>query len=237
MTDSAIASRVRKLLDKAESTSNPHEAAAFSQKAAELIARHRIEPESLARQDAQEVLAVRDFFLGRGAYVRARLSLLSTVAESHDVQVIFSTSQSGMIAHAAGFTNDLDAVEVMYNSLHQQASTQMAEIRRSTGASTQRFRRSFLFGFAERVGVLLKEARSQVEADTLSNSAQSSMALRLLERTERVDRFVQQELGPIRRARRPATPQAGGWDAGVSAADRADVGRTRISSRPAIGQG
>ncbi len=49
MTENAdLLVRVRKLLDKAEATTNAHEADAFSRKAAELIAAHRIDPDRLA---------------------------------------------------------------------------------------------------------------------------------------------------------------------------------------------
>ena len=59
-TESDLLVRVRKLLDKAEGTLNAHEADAFSRKAAELIAEHRIDPERLAAVDASDDLRVRD---------------------------------------------------------------------------------------------------------------------------------------------------------------------------------
>ena len=85
MTDDLWLERVRKLLAKAEGTENPHEAEAFSAKAAALIARYRISPERL-RAAVDETLAVRRRPMGKGAYVRARLALLMAVADAHDVQ-------------------------------------------------------------------------------------------------------------------------------------------------------
>ena len=126
--DDALLQRVRKLLDKAEATANPHEADAFSAKAADLIARHRIDPSRLeaARQGRARTddLAVREIELGRGAYVRARLSLLMSVAGPNDVEVVFVARPTGTVAMAAGFTSDLDMVEMLYTSLHQQAANQ-----------------------------------------------------------------------------------------------------------------
>ena len=75
----SLISKVRKLLAMAEGSSNPNEADAFSRKAAELIAAHRIDPERL-RAEARDDLDVREFELGRGAYVRGRLALLQVVA-------------------------------------------------------------------------------------------------------------------------------------------------------------
>ena len=153
-----MVSRVRKLMDKAAATSNAHEADAFSRKAAALIAQHRIDPDALADSETDE-LAVREIVLGRGAYVRARLALLMAVAEAHDARVVFASTPTGTVAYVAGHASDLELVEVMYTSLHAQAAAQMATERRSTPAATQRHRRSFLFGYADRVAKSFDEVR------------------------------------------------------------------------------
>ena len=239
--DSEVLIRVRKLLDKAERTSNTHEADAFSRKAADLIARHRIDQSRLAEVRTGDDLAVREIVLGRGAYVRARLSLVLAIAGAHDVRVVFQSTPTGTIALAAGFRSDLDVVEVMYNSLHQQAASQMASVKRATGAATQRFRRSFLFGFAERVGEILNESQTAARqaADTVPVSAErtAAMALALQSRSDRIDEFADQSFGRVRTARKPSAAQVVGWDAGASAASGADVGRTRLAGRRAIGRG
>ncbi len=108
-------------MDKAAATSNVHEADAFSRKAAELVARHRIDPDALV-EVGQDDLAVREITLGRGAYVRGRLALLMAVAEAHDSRVVFIATPTGTIAYVAGRVGDLDVVEVMYTSLHSQAA-------------------------------------------------------------------------------------------------------------------
>lgn len=233
--DDALVGRVRKLMDKAAGTSNSHEADAFSRKAAELVARHRLDPKRLdERVDADE-LVVSEILLGRGAYVRARLALLMAVATSHDVRVVFGATPSGTVAYSAGYSSDLDVVEVMYHSLHAQAASQMAAIRRSTPAATQKYRRSFLFGYADRMGDVLASARSAVEADVRDGSGSTSMAMVQRDRRQRVDEFARERFGRVRSARAPSAAQAGGWQAGASAADSADVGRARLAGRRAIG--
>ena len=235
--------RVRKLMDKASATSNSHEADAFARKAAELVARHRIDPDRVAGLDDRDELVVRDIPLGRGAYVRARLALLMAVASPHDARVVFGSTPTGTVAHVAGHRRDLDVVELMYHSLHGQAATHMAQERRSTASSTQRFRRSFLFGYAERMGALLDDARRETEAAVVrsetSDGADHGVAteVALVERGRRVDEFAQEAFGRVRTARAPGAALASGWNAGVSAADRADVGRTRLSGRRALGSG
>ena len=150
-------------MDKAAATSNVHEADAFSRKAAELVARHRIDPDALV-EVGQDDLAVREITLGRGAYVRGRLALLMAVAEAHDSRVVFIATPTGTLAYVAGRVGDLDVVEVMYTSLHAQAAVQMSAVRRSTSAATQRYRRSFLFGYADRVAKSFDEVREAAEA-------------------------------------------------------------------------
>jgi len=252
--DDDLLLRVRKLLDKAEVTTNAHEADAFSRKAAELIAAHRIDPDRLAAVDAGDDLHVREIEIGRGAYVRARLSLLQAVADAHDVRVVFQSRPHGTVAMAAGFRSDLDVVEVMYTSLHQQAGSQMAGIRRQTGAATQRFRRSFLFGFADRIGDVLAESNRRAESQQRASDHDfgagagagagaggaddiaRARALATTTRNERIEEFAARSFGRVRTARAPSAAQVTGWGAGAAAASRADVGRTRLAGRRAIGR-
>ena len=233
--DQALLERVRKLFEKANATTNSYEADAFSRKAAELVARHRIDPARLASTKRDDRVVMHELALGRGAYVRGRLALLTTVGDHHDVRVVFRTMPVGMVAYLAGFASDVEVVELLYHSLHQQAATQMAGISRGTAAATQRYRRSFLMGFANRIGSLL-DATEREAGRGRSEATVESTAVALRERTEQVDDFIRVQFGRVRSAA-PATPaQATGWHAGAAAAERADVGRARIPDRRALGR-
>lgn len=225
-------------MGKASATTNVHEADAFSRKAAELVARHRIDPAALVDRDGDE-LAVREIALGRGAYVRGRLALLMAVAGAHDARVVFGTTPSGTVAYVAGHVSDLDVVEVMYTSLHTQAAAQMSAVRRATAAATQRYRRSFLFGYADRVAASFDDVRKAAEeaasADTTVDGADRSLALQA--RGRRVDEFVRQQFGRVRTARGAAGAEVTGWSAGSDAAARADIGRERLRSQRSLGSG
>ena len=94
---------MRKLLAKAEATDNPNEAEAFSVKAAQLIAAHRLDPSRLAASTADDRLAVRTLAIGRGAYVRARLALLGAIAAHHGCELVWQFGGDGTTAHLAGF--------------------------------------------------------------------------------------------------------------------------------------
>ena len=230
--------RVRKLMDKAAATSNVHEADAFSRKAAELIARHRIDPDALVGSEP-DGLRVREIVLGRGAYVRARLALLMAVADAHEARVVFASTPTGTVAYVAGHASDLELVEVMYTSLHAQAAAQMASERRATPAATQRHRRSFLFGYADRVATSFDEVRASAEATSPTPVAVdgSGRSLARLDRIHDVDQFVTARFGRIRTARSSAGAEVGGWKAGSAAAERADLGRQRVEGRRSLGPG
>jgi hypothetical protein len=225
-------------MDKASATANAHEADAFSRKAAELVARHRIDPAALVERDGDE-LAVREVSLGRGAYVRGRLALLTAVAEAHDARVVFASTPTGTVAYVAGHVSDLDVVEVMYTSLHAQAASQMSAVRRSTGAATQRYRRSFLFGYADRVAKSFDDVRAAAAEAAPAEVAvdRDGRSPATLERSRRVEEFVGQRFGRVRTARGAAGAEVTGWSAGSDAAGRADIGRERLRSRRSLGPG
>jgi Protein of unknown function (DUF2786) len=233
--------KIRKLLAKAEGTDNANEAEAFSAKAAQLIARHRLDPEWVSEALAHGTLGLRRIRIGRGAYVRARLALLDAVARHHDCEVVFETGPEGTLAVLAGYESDLDVTEVLYASLHVQASSQMANFRSRTPAATQRWRRSFLFGFATRVGEQLAEARAQAAASpgTVDGAAPRSRATLpdVLDRSARVREFAGRSFGSVITARAAAPAQRSGWRDGHRAAANADLGRTRVAGRLALARG
>ncbi|HUF97189.1 MAG TPA: DUF2786 domain-containing protein [Ilumatobacter sp.] len=224
--DPDLIAKVRKLLAMAERTSNVNEADAFSRKAAELIAAHRIDPGRLRAEPSGD-LATHAVELGRGAYVRGRLMLLMAVAEPQGCKVVFERRPHGTVAFVAGFRSDLEAVDLLYTSLHLQAAARMSAERRATAAATQQFRRSFLFGYAKQIGEMLATAADDVGQQ--AHPAQSVLpALRARERL--VADFAKREFGPVRAARRPTAPTATGWAAGQQAAARADLGRQQVAT-------
>jgi len=233
--DEPMLEKVRKLLAKAEATQNAHEADAFAAKAAALIAAHRIDTARLAAGGAGEALAIRSLTIGRGAYVRARLALLGAVARNHDCELVWISTADGAVAKVAGFTSDLDATVVLYDSLHLQAATRMVAVRRATPAATQRFRRAFLFGYAARVDELLGETRRTVEAETVTTG--TSLLPDLPGRAAQVRDFASASFGRVVPASAPTAAVASGWHRGHAEAGRADIGRSRLAGRPQLGPG
>jgi hypothetical protein len=232
---SDVLRKVRKLLAKAEVTDNPREADAFSAKAAALIATHRLDPAWLADEQALDELAVRRIPVGRGAYVRARLALLQAIAGAHDAELVWQSGPDGSTALVAGFTRDLDAIAVLYESLHLQAAARMASVRRRTPAATQRWRRAFLFGFASRISEMLGTARERAATEVVAPSDGPPLP-DLLARAERVRTYAASAFGRVVTAAAPSPALASGWDHGHSAAGQVDVGRARLGGQRAIGR-
>ena len=174
--------------------------------------------------------------VGRGAYVRARLALLGAVADAHDCQMVWRTGPAGATGLLAGFTSDLDATVMLYESLHLQATSRMAAVRRATPASTQRWRRAFLFGFADRVGELLRETRRRVEAETAA-TGRASLLPDLPSRAAQVRAFASTAFGRVTTAARPAPAAANAYHEGHAAASAADIGRSRLAGRRQLGRG
>jgi Protein of unknown function (DUF2786) len=233
--DAGLISKVRKLLTMAEGTANPNEADAFSRKAAELIAAHRIDPDRLG-EHRDDRLTVRKVAVGRGAYVRARIALLQSIAEAHGCRVVFQAGPTGTIAFVAGFESDLETTEMLYASLHAQASARMGREQRATGAATQRWRRSFLFGYAAEVGRMLEGTQHEAARAAAAAGVVDVLPV-LVDRERRVADFARTSFGRVTTARPASAAIASGWHAGKAAAAAADVGRRAIPGRRALGPG
>jgi len=229
----ALIAKVRKLLAMAEGSPHPDEADAFSRKAAELIAAHRLDTARFAEPE-HDTLAIREYAMGRGAYVRARIALLQAVAEAHGCQVVFGAGYAGTTAYVAGFLDDLETTDVLYTSLHAQASSRMAAERRRTGAATQQWRRSFLFGFAHEVHQMLERSHATAVREVPGSVGRLP---ELRAREARVGDHLQARFGRIGAARAVAGPTAAGYVAGREAAAHADVGRRGVVGRRALGRG
>jgi hypothetical protein len=227
-TDSMLR-KVRGLLDKAENTEFEPEQEALFAKAAELMARYRITEAMVARAkplvDRGEIVQ-HTLQLGSGQYVRARLALLCAVADNSCCRVLTHTGWDGRVGEVYGYESDVAAVEVLYTSLLVQATTAMSRAKRPGGRSGVEFRRSFLFGFANRVAERLVEANRSV-AEEVGRAADGqtsrSVALVLVDRRQDVDDEVFRRVGRVGTLGRPKAVTRDGYADGRRAGDGADL--------------
>ena len=221
--DERVLARVRALLAKAESTAYEEEAEALSAKAQELIAQHAIDEALLAAGDgAVGAPGLRRLLLS-GPYLDAQYSLIAAVAAANRCQAIYEPWARWVSIF--GYDTDLDAIDLLATSLLAQATHAMRRQgpkRDAAGRSrTRSFRRSFLLGYAARIGERLQEA-----TDARVAEADGDALPVLASREERVDAAVR-ETFPNVRTKRSSISNGGGWHAGRAAADDAELNAAR----------
>jgi hypothetical protein len=240
--DPKITERVRALLAKAESTTFPDEAEAFTAKAQELIARHAIDLAMLGhdRNDrSPEGDAVGRRVLIDDPYGKAKSMLLGAIATANACTTVWS---SGMgIATVFGAPNDLDAVELLFASLLTQATAAMVAAtpppaattgglllgrRRArasgNGGQARSFRQSFLVAYAVRIGERLQEATGVAVDDARARHGDN--VLPVLAARDAAAEEARSLTFPKLRTQRISTSNPEGWVAGRAAADRARLG-------------
>jgi len=228
--DASVLRKVTSLLAKAESTTFPDEAEALTAKAQQLMTRHAIDRAQLdAGRGAEPVAGGRRVPVD-DPYARARFLVLAAVADANRCRTVWTSAWG--FATVFGDEGDLDAVEMLYTSLLVQATRAMVLEPRpdaGSGGGTRSFRHAFLVAYAGRIGQRLAQADAQITAEV----AESSTALVPLftARREAADEALAAAFPETRRLRVSAR-NAAGWQAGVRAADRADLGLHRQVPTP-----
>lgn len=232
--DQRVLARVRGLLAKAESTEFDEEAEALTAKAQELIARHAIADALLHTPDDLGEPSVRRLPVD-APYEDAKATLVVQIATANRCRAVQSPDLGWITVF--GYDRDLDAVELLAASLLAQATGAMARHgsrRDAYGRSTTRsFRRSFLFGFALRVGERLRAATDGQVAGA-APSERGRLLPVLAARDDRV-RAAQDAAFPrtVNRTRSISNPA--GWVAGQAAGSVAELGVSagRLADGPA----
>lgn len=221
--DPRMLTRVRALLSQAESTTFEEEAEAFMAKAQELIARHAIDQALLHTVDDIGEPAIRRLYLD-DPYPGEKAQLMGAVASANRCRIVWHTDFGW--ATAFGYDQDLDAVELIGTSLLAQATSVMLRHGSSVDASgrsrTRSFRRSFILGFAQRIGVRLQQATDEQVAE--ADGSERFLPV-LAARDHRVDNAVKREFPKVS-SKRTSISNGAGWVAGQNAADEARLDPT-----------
>ncbi|MEN3309678.1 MAG: hypothetical protein V7603_5880 [Micromonosporaceae bacterium] len=220
--------RVRALLAKAESTTFPEEAEAYTAKAQELMARYSIDHALLAAGAGTHAEPVGRRIGVDNPYEAPKVLLLDAVARANRCRSVWSSSLG--FATVLGFVSDVDGVELLFTSLLVQATAAMMRAgshRDALGrSSTRSFRQSFLTAYAQRIGERLTEATRQATEEASRDAAGQPGAGRLLpvlaSREARIGALAG-ELFPELVGRQVAVTNRDGWASGRAAADRAHL--------------
>ncbi|WP_199512951.1 DUF2786 domain-containing protein [Nucisporomicrobium flavum] len=219
--NAALLDRVRALLAKAESTTFPAEAEAYSAKAQELISRHSLEEALVEAGDARVTPYARRVGIDH-PYESEKAALLASVAGANRCQVVWSPEFG--FATLFGFDADMDAVELLHTSLLVQAHRAMARDEPPGGkagrARLKTFRQSFLVGYAVRIGERLAEA----DRAALAGTADAAALLPVLASREVQVREARERAFPRTvRGRGLRVDSEEGWESGRTAADEATL--------------
>ena len=215
--------RVLALLAKAESTTFPAEAEALTAKAQELIAKYAIDRALLedGAVDGASAGVVGRRVLLDDPYASSKSVLVAAIARANRCKAVWSSDLG--FSTVFGHPGDLDAVELLHNSLLTQGTAAML----AAGAAgahrrTRSFRGSFLLSFARRIGERLREATEAAVEEACQKHGD-----RLLPVLVAQDTAVQAALDkvfPNLRKSGSITIDPAGWAAGRFAADMATLG-------------
>ncbi|MDH4147014.1 MAG: DUF2786 domain-containing protein [Acidimicrobiia bacterium] len=217
-----LVATIRALLAKAESTTFPAEAEAFTAKAQDLMSRYAIDAAMVAARSHDDLASgVRS---GRvhidNPYAPEKVQLLAAVGGVNRVRVVWDGTYA--MAGIVGFPLDLELVELLFTSLLVQATRAMTEA--SDGTSHTRspsFRRAFFLAYSDRIGERLRQAESEAETGAATEYGTDLVPV-LAQRREAVDE-VFDRLFPGSRPMKGRMVDARGWDAGQHAADQASL--------------
>lgn len=243
MTDEKIADKVAKLLRKAEGTTNPNEAEAFTSKASELMIRHGIDrarvEASMAPDDARREPIKRAVVKFTGTYRLALRSIASQVVWGMGTcEQFYVTYKDYDELHVVGRESDVDDVMVLMASVGLQADESLTRWWRENRwryegyTPRQRFRtrREFLisFGGGVRERLDLQRRATLVEEER----AEPGTALVVADRAAQLGRFMRENFPDIADAP-PSRILGGGYEAseaGRQAGRNARVGATEVGS-------
>jgi hypothetical protein len=240
---------IRKLLAKADRAATTEEAAAYNDKAMQLMAQHGIDEALLAASgEVKDEIGSRRIAMD-DPYSAGKARLLSWTAGALRCKAILHETSGGKVAAVTifGYTSDMDRVELLYTSLLLQATHQLTRVRpvddrdewerRYYGAkSVSAYRRSWLHGFAVEVHARLSRAEEVAATTTVAQGGSSTpgTAMVLVSRTEAVEQAYKQAFPRVRQARR-VSMNGSGFSDGAEAGARADLGGKRVGgSRRAL---
>ncbi|WP_344218180.1 DUF2786 domain-containing protein [Kribbella sancticallisti] len=220
-----ILARIRGLLAKAEATEFPDEAEALSEKAQELMAKFSLDQ---ALVDADPSLDLADDSGARRIwvetpYVSAKAQLVGAVASANGCRTV-SMEQLAVVT-IVGAELDLQLTELLSTSLLVQANRAMLAAGQHIGhrgeSRTRSFRQSFLMAYAQRIGERLQATTDATRAAV--PEADADRLLPVLSRREEQVEALFTKLFPETVTRRTRITNGAGWNAGLTAADLAQL--------------
>jgi hypothetical protein len=228
---------IQKLLRKANGAATPAEADAYFDKAQDLMVKWEIEEAMLfAAGESKDEIVQDAVLVARSGYFASMLQLLYVIGKANNVRVLKrppSSWKKEAGATLVGWKNDIERVKMLYASLLIQVGRERKKemradyIRAMTPSSRAIWVNSFSMSFAVRIGQRLQEQRARTLKTAGDADSTGSMLPAVVDREEQVKNFMNGVPTTKTRSSGRKTDFAA-WEQGANAADRADIGNTRI---------
>lgn len=222
--DEKILHRVRALLAKAESTTFPAEAEAYTAKAMRLMADYGIDQAMLAATGRRSDAIGSTSIALSNPYSFEKCQLLAAVAIALRCRVL--AHRTGRTIHycdVSGYSSDRERVEILFTSLLLQATSQSVRL-----PADVKHRRSWWHGFAYTVQLRLEEIETRAVQEHEQASG-SGAELVLADRRTQVDHWHTQRHGKVGKFVSSAEIDPRGWAHGAAAGRKADLGGTGLT--------
>lgn len=226
-----ITDKIRKLLSKAESTQFEEEAAAFFEKAQELMLKYAIEQEEVWKnspgQRAKPII-VDVQLTGNNVGARSKRIILNACALNNRCRMWYYEGNN-KVGAVCGFESDVLITEMLYTTLIVYMNMQMAiaiaaHNVRSAG-EIRNFQINFMEGYANRIWSRLKEQRQKREAN-IDTTGMELVSLRKNEVDKLADFILGNSRGRTQRSMHRSNVQA--YNAGREAGSKADLGGVKL---------
>ncbi|MBT26697.1 MAG: hypothetical protein CML60_09930 [Rhodobacteraceae bacterium] len=247
-----VLSRVRKLLNQAESTEFEEEAQTFLAHAERLMTKYDIEEALLtqAGKPTGDVISARQFYVDAGSYQAPQMSLIAGVARAHDLNDIVQLApvhiegKKKIPVEVWGYETDLEYLDMLITSLFLQAveGLQKPEVLAQMAdecyypAHKIAWKNAFMLGFAGRVSSRLSEAADEAKQEVVEEQADvtsQSVELALMDKSKLVTEAFKSRYGRLTRGGTSSAGSRGGSGGsyGRKAGDRARLGGKTVTGR------
>lgn len=237
--------KIAALLRKAEGTDNPHEAEAYSKKAAELMIKLGIE-EAVIRAKMGELPAgakivqmTLDFY---GSYAQAQMLMGSAIGTGIGLKTMVGKTyganakgkyMNGSRLYMVGFEKDVERTIILIESLQLQcASASTSWWKNDMGdqpswmTAMEKFkaRRQFIASFGQVVGGRLRDQRQEAVVESTGTD------LVLVNQSKKIDDWVADKYGQLKTSTSRMSGSAAGRNGGSAAGRAANLGGSQVGS-------
>jgi len=217
--------QIQKLLDKAQATDFEAEAEALTARATALMAQYSIDAAMLGARAKVSFTPTKTVMNITGAYAAANQYMAARIAEAFGASCVFTNAvnDEGIyvdVVEVYGFESDIDMIRMLYTSVNLQCANLVKDLKGWSAGETRVIRRSFIYGFAQRVGERLKAQRAT--ATVQAEDSTPGAALVLVDRATLARKAMEKDYPKLGKVRR-STVNAAAFGAGKRAGDRANL--------------